>query len=365
MAASSIDSVDDQHDRAVGGPIIDIHAHHVPPTLIAEARRNGDSYRVRIENDDAGNERLAFTDGPTLRPFFEALCDLEGRLPRMDDNGIDVQVVSTWTDIAGYHLPKREGARWARLQNDTMADAARHLPDRFQAMGTLPMQDVPQALQEMRYAVFQLGFRSFEVCTNVNGRDLDDDEYRPFWALAAEMDVLVFLHPPVQQVGVERLGQYFLNNLLGNPMETTIAATRLIFSGLLQEFPRLKCLLAHGGGFLPFQIGRLDHGYTAVPANRVHLRQPPSRFLPSFFYDTILFNDQALAYLLNVVPVERVVLGSDYPFEMCDDDLPARLKRINLDRDGLAAVLGRTAEQLLGSAPGRDENVATAEPCVS
>jgi aminocarboxymuconate-semialdehyde decarboxylase len=214
-------------------------------------------------------------------------------------------------------------------------------------MGTLPMQDVAQACQEMRYAIDKLGMRAFEVCTSVNGRDLDGEEFRPLWSLACDLEVLVFLHPPVQQIGSERLGDYFLNNLVGNPTETTVAAARLILSGVPKAFPHVKCLLAHGGGFLPYQLGRLDHGHRFVPATRSVVREPPSSFASWFFYDTILFDDRALAYLLDVVGPSRVVLGSDYPFEMCDEEAVARVQRTNLDAATLASVLGATTQRLL------------------
>ena len=330
------------------GPVVDVHAHHVSPALVEAVERDGGEYGAAVKRNDEGNPFLIFQDGPTIRPFFPGLCDMGLRVEQLDRLGIDRQVVSTWADIAGYHLPASQGAAWSRLQNDTLAEAVARHQSRFLAFGTLPMQDIAGTLSEMRYAVNSLGMRGFEICTNVNGHDLDADEFRPFWDLACELDVVIFMHPPVRQVGAERLGQYFLNNLVGNPVETTIAAIRLIFSGIMQDFPRLKCLLAHGGGMLPYQIGRFDRGYDVVPGARAHLRRPPSAFLGSFYYDTILFDDRALGHLFTVVPAERIMLGTDCPFEMQDEDALRRLAHMPaIDDNLLAMVLGGTAEHIL------------------
>jgi aminocarboxymuconate-semialdehyde decarboxylase len=210
------------------------------------------------------------------------------------------------------------------------------------------MQDVSRTLDEMRYGVDRLGLRAFEICTNVNGQDLDSAEFRPFWKLAADLDVLIFLHPPVRQVGLERMGDFFLNNLVGNPMETTIAGARLIFSGVLEEFPGLKILLAHGGGMLPYQIGRFDRGFRAHPSASAHLRRPPSEYLGSFYYDTILFDEKVLSHLFHMVPADRIVFGSDCPFEMQDDEMRERLSRVpGVTTDDMANVLGGNARRLL------------------
>jgi aminocarboxymuconate-semialdehyde decarboxylase len=191
--------------------------------------------------------------------------------------------------------------------------------------------------------------RAFQICTSVNGRDLDDAEYRPFWRVASDLGVLVFLHPPIRQIGSERLGDYFLTNLLGNPMETSVAAARLIFSGLFQDFPDVRVLLAHGGGMLPYQIGRLDKGFSANPATRVTLKRRPSDFLGRFYYDTVLFDDRAVRHLLQVVDSDHIMFGTDFPFPIRDDDMLARLQRqAGLAPDGLARVLSGNADRLLG-----------------
>lgn len=330
--------------------VVDMHAHYVAPALIGEAERNGTHYGVTITRDAEGRTRLAFADGTTLRPFFHELCDLDVRLPGLDAAGIGLQVVSTWTDMAGDQLPPPQGARWARLQNETLAADAAKAGGRFAAMGTLPMQDVPMALAELDHMARNLGIRSVEIGTNINGRDLDHPDFRPLWKRLCDLDMLVLLHPPFKPVGEGRNGDYFLNNLISFPVDTTIAAARLMFSGILDDLPGLKICLAHAGGFLPYQIGRLDRGFSAHPACSRTLSTAPSSLLDRFFYDTLTHDDAALAFLVTRVGPHRVVYGSDYPFEMLDPTGPDRVRRLGLSVPEENAILGGNIRSLLSSA---------------
>jgi aminocarboxymuconate-semialdehyde decarboxylase len=327
--------------------IIDIHAHYVSPNLVAEAKRNGLEYGVSVTPTDNGREQLVFNhSGEKLRPFFAELCDLPTRLPYLTSSGIDMQVLSTWTDMSGDELPAKQGMRWARLQNETLAGDARAFGGRFEAMGTLPLQDIPAALDELDYVVKHLDMRSVEVGTHINGRDLDHEDFLPIWKRIADYGLFVLLHPPFKPVGLERVGDYFLNNLLSYPVDTTIAASRILFSGLLQDLPDLKFCLAHGGGFLPYQIGRLDRGYAAHPACSRLISRPPHEFLQSFYYDTLTHNTNALDYLNKMVGPKRVLYGSDYPFEMLDERGPARVRELKISPEDRSAILGGNAEAL-------------------
>jgi aminocarboxymuconate-semialdehyde decarboxylase len=307
---------------------VDIHAHYVSPRLVAEAERNGERYGVKIGRNADGAAQLTFLHGMQIRPFLRELCDLALRLPEMDAAGVGLQVVSAWTDMAGDDLPVAEGARWARLQNETMAEDVRAFPGRFGAMGTLPTQDVGLAVAELDYIVRDLGMRSIQLVSSVNGKDLDHPDFRPLWKRLHDLDVFVLLHPPFRPVGLDRCGDYFLNNLFSFPADTTIAAGRLIFSGILDEYPGLKICLAHAGGFLPYQIGRLDRGFAAHQACRRSLKRQPSELLRSFMFDTLTHNDDALSFLIATVGAERVVYGSDYPFEMLDPAGPKRVETL-------------------------------------
>lgn len=328
--------------------IIDMHAHYVSPALIQAAARSGASYGVSLAHNDAGKPHLVFNDGVVLRPFFKELCDLDARLPEMAASDVEKQVLSTWTDLAGDNLPAAEGARWARLQNETLADDIRAHPERFIGMATLPMQDVSLAITELEFVVDKLGMRSIELGTNINGRDLDHEDFRPLWRRIRDLDVFVLLHPPMRPIGLERTGDYFLNNLISYPVDTTIAAARLLFSGVFEQLPGLKICLAHSGGFLPYQIGRMERGFDAHPACKISLTTPPSQLLNAFIYDSLTHNDAALSFLLEVVGPDRVVYGSDYPFEMLDPRGPDRISSLTgLDQTQRANVLGGNMRNLL------------------
>jgi aminocarboxymuconate-semialdehyde decarboxylase len=329
---------------------IDIHAHFVSRELIGEAERNGARYGVQLDRDSNGSERIVFANGTRLRPFFPELCDLPVRLPTLQSMSIDRQLISTWTDMSGDLLAVPEAARWARLQNETLRDAAAQHPDTFEAMGTLPLQDVSASIEELQHIVGNLGMRSIELSTNLNGRDLDGPEYHPLWKRIRDLDVFVLLHPGFVTVSPQRLDTYFLNNLVGFPTDTTIAAARLIFSGIVQKLPGLKCCLAHGGGFLPYQIGRLDRGFNVHPACSASLSASPSKLMRAFYFDTLTHDDAALRFLFDAVDREKIVYGSDYPFEMLDEAGPKRVSRVSgLSQAEVLAALGGNAERALHS----------------
>ena len=330
--------------------IIDIHAHYVSPLLIAEAKRNGARYGVSVATSPDGSERVTFGDtGETLRPFFTELCSLPARASYLAALGIDQQVVSTWTDMSGDHLTGKPARNWARLQNETIVEDCRASNGRFEAMGTLPLQDIAASLDELDHLAKGLGVRSLELVTSVNGQDLDHDDLRPLWRRIADYDLLVLLHPPFKPVGLERTGDYFLNNLISYPTDTTIAAARILFSGMLRDMPGLKLCLAHGGGFLPYQIGRFDRGFAAHPACKQAIDKEPHEFLASFFYDTLTHDTGALNYLNTTVGSERLLYGSDYPFEMLDESGPQRVRNIDASADAIDDILGLNAQSLLRS----------------
>ncbi len=341
--------------------IIDMHAHYMSPQLLHEAEHNGAHYAVRLERNAEGNARLSFNGGPVLRPFFHELCDLAHRLPGMDAAGIGLQVVSTWTDVAGDDLPPLEGARWARLQNETMATDIKAYPGRFAAMGTLPMQDVDLAIRELDFIVDHLGIRSVQIGTSINGRDLDHPDFRPLWKRLHERNIFVFLHPPLRPVGLDRVGDYFLNNLISYPTDTTIAAARLMFSGILDDLPDLKVCLAHSGGFMPFQIGRFDRGFAVHPACNRIIKRPPSDLLSTFVYDSLTHDSRVLSFLIDMVGANSVVYGTDYPFEMLEAMGPARVEALpRLSRASRDDILGNNVRALLLDTPRRS---ATSERC--
>lgn len=332
-----------------GQMVIDVHAHHVAPALLEEAERFGARYGVRLERSEESYGRVVFPGEKKARPFFPKLCELDLRLPVMDAVGIDRQVVSTWTDIAGYDLPPEAGAAWARLQNETLADSIKQFNGRFEAMATLPMQDMDATVAEIDYAVDRLGIRSFEVGTSVNEHPIGEEQFGAFWKKANDVGAFVLLHPPLTPIGAERLDRYFMKNLLSYPMDTAVAGASLMFSGLLDEYADVRILLVHGGGFLPYQFARLNHGFNVNPDCRVDSDSQPSDLISRFYFDTIVYDGRVLDHLLNVARADNVVFGTDYPFEMFDEKGVERVRAVGkLNDSEIAAVLGGNAERLLG-----------------
>lgn len=326
---------------------LDIHAHHVSDELVEAVRNAPDQYGARVERNERGEERLLFGDGRVTRPVFPGLRQMDLRLAAMADGGVDVQVVSTWMDLVGYWIDMPRGARFARLQNDTIARTCRVQPDRLMPMATVPLQHVPAAVDELDYCSKQLGMRAVELGTNINGQNLDEPAFDPFWRKAQELDLLVFLHP-VDQIGGGRMDRYWLFNTVGNPTETTLAATSLIYGGVLDRFPALKICLAHAGGFLPYQIGRYDRAYEMHEVCR-GCAQPPSAYLNRFYYDTISFNTRALEYLADTVTPERILLGTDYPFAFSDPESPSRVAEMrNLTDEQREGIYGGNGRRALG-----------------
>ncbi|MBV8354179.1 MAG: amidohydrolase family protein, partial [Candidatus Eremiobacteraeota bacterium] len=220
------------------------------------------------------------------------------------------------------------------------------VPQRFAAFATVPLQAPAAAADELRYAVEELGHWGAEIGTSVAGAPLDDRALDVFWEACCELDVPVFIHPQ-HELGGERAKDYYLGNLFGNPSETGLIGARLIFSGLFERFANLHLILAHAGGTLPYIVGRLDHGWEVRPETK-SLPKPPSAYLTRFFFDTITHDDALLAYLVGRVGAQRVVAGTDRPFDMGLDDPRSVVARIpGLDEGARGAILGGNARAIL------------------
>ncbi len=251
--------------------------------------------------------------------------DGDERLRHMDSMGVDVQFLSTWIDLLGTDLPESAAISFHRAVNEGLAELQRFHPDRFRILASMPLPYGELAAQELQYAVEHLGAVGAMIGTNIGGRPLDDQAFDPFWAKAEELAVPVMLHP-VNVAAAPRLTQYFLTNLLGNPFDSTVAASHLIFGGVLDRFPNLRIVLVHGGGYLPYAIGRLDHGY-AVRAEAQKPQRLPSSYLSRFVYDSLVYDPELISILAARVGAENMVLGSDYPFDMQPPDLLGMVRK--------------------------------------
>jgi aminocarboxymuconate-semialdehyde decarboxylase len=294
---------------------IDVHAHCVPVGVIETLRAEGGRYGIEVAQED-GRWAALIAGQVQTRPLVPGLLDLPRRLAAMDAAGVDVQVLATWIDLTAYALDEASGARYSRMFNEALAATAAEAPERFRALATVPLQAPATAAAELRHAVTTLGLVGVEIATTVDGLELDDPSLEPFWTAAEELRCLVVVHPYASLKG-RGVSRYGLNNLIGNPAESTIAIGHLIFGGVLERHPDLRLCLVHGGGFAPYQIGRWDRAYsTGARGAAEHLTRSPGEWLRSLWFDTVLHSPDSLRHLIDVVGVERVVLGSDYPFVM-------------------------------------------------
>ncbi len=313
---------------------IDVHAHLVPPAALEKACAAPERYGLRMEGDRPVFE--GSTPGAALNPL---LTDV----PNRPSAKVDLQLLGNWMDATGYTLPPDKGAAWSRLFNHELAAVASQKPDRFRTLATLPMQDGARAAEELEFAVRDLDMKGAMIACNIAGRNLDEPDFEPVWRKASELKVPVVLHP-LHKIEPRRLAKYYGGNLLGNPFDTLIAAASLIFSGVPDRFPDLKIVLLHGGGHLPYQVGRLNHGYQVRPETKL-AKKPPVDYLRWFRYDTVIHLPQALRYLLDLVGPDRVLLGSDDPFDMGDMDPTVIVAACGCTGHDAERVIGGNAQE--------------------
>jgi len=284
---------------------------------------------------------------PSIR---DSLVDPSARIEHMDRMGVDIQGLATFVSEYLYWAPAPAAAESARIQNDNLAAAAASHPDRFVPLGaTIPLQDIDLAIAEMDRAIDELGFKGLQIGGTVDGHNLDEPRFRPFWAAVEERGVPVILHPSGYPES-DRFSDYFLVNCIGNPLETMVAATRMIFSGLFEEHPGIKLILLHGGGYLPFYSSRADHTWEVRPETRSRIPDhPPSYYMKKLFYDTMVFQPLYLRHLVEVVGADRVMLGTDFPFDMGETDPLALINATDgISAEDRAAMSGGNAASLYG-----------------
>ena len=276
-----------------------------------------------------------------------ALVDPQVRLAAMDAAGIDVQLVSPMP-IHHYWADRDLADRYASTVNAGLLDHCAAAPGRLIGLGTAPLQHPGLAAEVLRRAVGD-GLRGVEVATYVAGLELADPSLEPFWAAAAELGAVVFVHPWGCTLG-DRLATAYLSNVVGNPVETAVALSRLIFSGLLDRYPGLKVLAAHGGGYLPGYLGRGDHAWHVRPDART-CAEPPSAYIRRLWFDALVYTADGLRTLAAAAGAERVLLGTDYPFDMGITDPLDRLAAAGLPPSAAEAIRGGNAAALLGPLP--------------
>lgn len=326
---------------------IDIHCHYLNRDAAAKvAPLNPAQYEPQIRFANAltreVNVRQMQDRGPKL-------STIELRLKDMDRMGIDIQAVSPAPQQTYYWTEPGLGVEVSRMINDRLAGIVATWPDRFVGLGTVPLQNVDLAVIELERCVKELGLRGVEINPNVNGLDLTDSRLNleKFFAKARELDIVIFMHPTGFTQG-ERLMDHYFNNVIGNPLDTTIGTSRLIFDGVMERHAGLKVVLPHAGGFLAHYWARMDHAWRARADCRTVIKKAPSSYLKKFYFDTIAFDPEMLRNLIDKFGAAQVVLGTDYPFDMGEEDpvglinsVP-RLKSAEKER-----IMGLTAARLL------------------
>ncbi|NTX26832.1 amidohydrolase [Burkholderia pyrrocinia] len=322
---------------------IDIHAHYYPESFCdlvgGEGKRFGGSFAC-----DAASFTFR-TPAGGLGPLPMKFIDVDARLKDMDASGVDVQALSLSVPMA-YWGDRPFNAKLARDWNSAASRVYQRHPTRFVVLATLPMLNATDAIDELERAAQLPGVRGVYMGTNIDNRDLDDPLFAPVFARIEQLGLPVFLHPQ-QTVGGARLGDFYLSNLLGNPFDTAIAGSHLILGGVLDRYPTLQVTLPHAGGALPILVGRLDAGWTVRPETR-RLAQKPSSYLRRFNYDTVSHSGPVLNFLMENVGVDRLVLGSDYCFDMGYEQPVRFLDRLDLTAQQRSMILGGNAGKLLG-----------------
>ena len=291
---------------------IDIHAHFYPDAYLRLIEKEGAPHGVSCSFDDADGPVID-VDGTKTPPLDITYTDIDARVASMDDKTVDIHVLSL-TQPMVYWAPADLSRRLSEAYNDSCASAHDAYPNRYLGLVMLPMLDVTMALAELKRAVALPGMRGVYMATRIGDRELSDPSFFPIYRAIEELGLTIFLHP-VSVVDPQRLKQFYLTNFIGNPTESAIAASHLIFGEVLDKFPDLTFCLPHGGGTFPYLIGRITHGW-GVRDECKHLKNPPVDYLRRFYYDTITHSRPALDYLISLVGADRVMLGSDFCFDM-------------------------------------------------
>jgi aminocarboxymuconate-semialdehyde decarboxylase len=328
------------------GPVIDIHCHRecAPANdLMAEAARSAG--KVALGHGNPITQAVNARQLETIRPKMDIL---DVRLADMDRMGVDIQAVAVAVYQYYYWADPELGAKVARITNEEFAESTSRYPGRFLPLGTVPLQDTDAAIRELRYLSRELGMRGIEIGTHVEGEEISSARLDPFWAEVEALGLVVVIHTQ-GATHPQRLQDHNFVNIIGHAFEATLATAHLIFDGVVERYPDLKIVVVHGGGYLPAYAGRLDHGWQAREDVREGVPHPPTSYLRKFYFDTMVFEPGQVEYLTSVYGADHVLLGTDYPYDMGDDDPLALLgASTGLEQGQIDLIAGGNAARLLG-----------------
>jgi aminocarboxymuconate-semialdehyde decarboxylase len=325
--------------------VVDVHTHFIPDELIDLIESGQGPSGLAVERR-AGKDPLIAHDNGLRYPALEIFTDVGARLEFMDEHGIDVSVISIVPSLFLYWLDSSETAAACRIINDAGAEMAARSGGRVAAMAMVPLNDPDAAAQELRRAREELGVVGVHIGASVEGTQLDAPELDSFFAEAAALGVPVMVHPYVSMISPPDAATngFHLGNVIGNPVETFIAGCRMLVGGVFDRHPDLRVVLVHGGGALPYQIGRLQHAYEVREETSATASKPPLAYLENLRFDTAVFDRRALEHLIALAGPERVLFGSDLPFDM--GDASALAMRDWATSEIAERVLGRNATEL-------------------
>ena len=329
---------------------IDVHAHLAPQCMLSTVDSGGEWHGLRLENGDGPGQLVGH--GRHIPLFPPHLRYSPGqRIQDMDQQGTDVQVVSIHMPLVGYHLDPAEGLGLAREVNDEISSMTKQWPDRFAGLATLPVQDVDVAIGELERAVTELGLKGAALDTVVNASNWDEESFLPLFKAAEQLGALLFYHPqPNNNLISQQVNDKFaFGNSIGVPLEDALVVAALIFGGVLEKCPDLKVCVAHGGGPACFGMGRMDHAWQVRSEARINIQRPPSTYLNRMYYDTVTNSEPVLRFLIDTVGIDRVVLGSDWPFVGWDPSPAGWVQNLeSLTQEEKDKILWQNLEALLG-----------------
>jgi len=330
--------------------VVDTHAHIIVPEITREYGPE-ESWRPRVYWEE-GNQIVEF-GGRQIRSTVHEFVQIEGILEAQAAAGIDVTLLCPWVTLLRYGTEVEEGLRTCRIQNEALRRLAQAYPEKIRALGCVPLQDPQLAAEELCEMVKEPGLCGVEVAASVivpqepSPVYLGDERFAPFWEAAEETGALIFIHPTTRGFDAPVFNEYYLWNVVGNPLETTITAAHMIMAGVMEKHPRLKVLLAHGGGALPALRGRLNHAHSFQPQARARLKEAPQESLKRFYFDTITHDEPLLRQLIEFAGADHVVVGSDYPFDMGVQHPAETVRNLQLAAGDEARILSGNALGLI------------------
>jgi len=328
---------------------IDIHHHYIPLELIEEVKRNGKALGVEYFPPKTPKDnpfQIRFPGGNRINPD-RRMTEIDYRIDVMNRGDIGIAALEVHTACVGYELDGSHGESWSKLYNEAIMNLVTKHPDRFVGIATVPLQDPPRAARVLEHAISDLKMSGVTIASNVVGKYYDSKDFDPFWKKVEELNVMMIMHPE-WVLGSEKIGAYGLRTVCGNPADTTLSVGYMIYSGVFDRFPHLKCCLLHGGGFFPYHLGRFDSGFkTAGAAGRMPAKRPPSQYLKNLYFDNLVYRVETLEYLKRIAGAEHIMVGTDYPFDLGDPQAAEKIQQLNCTESEREAMLHGNARRLL------------------